>query len=169
MNTSMIYLPGFQFASPAFDSKSNRTTLSFSSEPKRKWVRRSIAATFIGALSLASPVAYAQGCTQSQIDGDFAMVCTSAFGNSKGLYVDKVGVAADIFNAHTCNGIFEAWAERPNGKMWRKRGHAKCGFGRVWVNFSAKTKFKDGAKLCGAIVTARGKVRPEHACIGIHK
>ncbi|MBB3122011.1 hypothetical protein [Pseudoduganella violacea] len=126
-------------------------------------------ATFAALWLLAPATASAQGCTQSQLDGDFAMVCTSAFGNSKGLYVDKVGVAADIFEGHSCNGKFAAWAELPNGKMWRKRGDAKCGFGRVWVNFSAKTKFKDGAKLCGAIITPRGHIRPEHASIEIHK
>lgn len=127
------------------------------------------ATAFAAALMIAPFAANAQGCTQSQLDGDFAMVCTSAHGKSKGLYVDKVGVAADIFEGHSCNGIFEAWGERANGKMWRQRGRSKCGFGRVWVDFSPKTKFKDGAKICGALVTLRGKVRPEHACIEIHK
>lgn len=142
---------------------------------RRKWLTRgfataSVTAALVGATVVAAPAAGAnsQGCTQSEIDGGAALLCTAVYGNSHGVYVDKVSISADIKD-HTCNGVFETWGELPNGKTWRDRGQAKCGLGRVWVDFAPKRDFKNNVKLCGALVRVNGKVRPEHACVKIFK
>jgi hypothetical protein len=125
-------------------------------------------AVLLGGLLMTAPVAFAssQGCTGTNLRTDPAMLCTSVEGESTS--VKSIQASIDIKN-YTCNADFKVWGTYASGKKYSDTGHAKCGVGRVWVDFNPPgEKFKDGTKVCGALVE-NGKVRPEHACIEIEK
>jgi len=139
---------------------------------RQRIVRRvgALAAIFMTLFAVSAIVApaanaSAQGCTNSQIGAWPAWVCTSVWGSK--LRVDHISVSIDIAH-YTCNGNFKAWGTLKNGKHYDSGvKHGKCGVGRVWVDWYPKKSFKNGTKVCGAIVE-NGKTRPEHACIKIH-
>lgn len=125
-------------------------------------------AALLGGMLINAPVAFAsaQGCTGTNLRTEPAMICTFVDGEST--TVKSIEAALDI-KTYTCNADFKVWGTYANGKPYSDTGHAKCGIGRVWVNFNPPgEKFKSGTKVCGALVE-NGKVRREHACIKIEK
>ena len=126
------------------------------------------AGVLLGGMVLAAPAASAgaQGCTGSNLRTDAVLLCTNVTGESN--RVENVHASIDIAE-YTCNADFKVWGTYANGKKFSDTGHAKCGAGRVWVDFKPKSQqFKSGTKVCGALVEY-GKVRREHACVEIKK
>ncbi|MEV6228291.1 hypothetical protein AB0L88_10535 [Saccharopolyspora shandongensis] len=125
-------------------------------------------AVLLGGMLVVAPVASAsaQGCTGTNLRTDPALLCTTVDGEST--TVKNIQASIDIKN-YTCNADFKVWGTYADGRKYSDTGHAKCGLGRVWVDFKPSGgKFKNGTKVCSALVE-NGKVRAEHACIEIKK
>lgn len=126
------------------------------------------AAALLGGMLVMEPAASASadGCTGSNLRTAAVLLCVTVDGEST--KVNNIQASIDI-KAYTCNADFKVWGTLEDGKSYSDTGHAKCGLGRVWVNFKPSPKeFKSGTKVCSALVE-NGKVRNEHACIEIKK
>lgn len=145
--------------------RSKGTNMTLLTTLPRRWglIVASLVMALAGLMATPSTAhADADGCTTASGPG---YTCINVDGSST--YVNWIQGSRSKPGQWICNYEIKAFGTLSNGNRWSQTKLAGCGWSRVWVDFSPRTRFKANTSLCIA-TRERGQAwEPYYACIRI--